>query len=242
MAELVLFDLDGTLVDHRSAVLTAISELIRPYTDTALPADRLVRQWWTLERHHMDEYLAGRCSFTEQRRRRLRSFLPLLGEPVSDDAALDAWFAEHYQSAYEAAWRLYPDVLPCLANLHALPAAPRKAVLTNGDRHQQRAKLERFGLIDSFDAVLTSDELNVAKPDPTCFTTACRLLGSLPHDTIYVGDWLEGDAIAASRAGLSGIWIDRGFHPLTGEPTSHADLSDPTVTRIEDLTHLTGVQ
>jgi FMN phosphatase YigB (HAD superfamily) len=215
-------------------VLTAIGELVRPYTSAVLPADDLVRRWWALERRHMDEYLAGRCSFDEQRRRRLRVFLPLLGEPVPDGPALDAWFAERYLPAYEAAWRLFPDVAPCLADLRALPAAPRRAVLTNGDRRQQRAKLARFGLLDSFDAVLTSAELGVAKPAPACFTTACRRLG------VYVGDWLEGDAIAAARAGLTGIWLDRGVHPVTGEPTSPADLSDPAVTRIEDLTRLAG--
>jgi FMN phosphatase YigB (HAD superfamily) len=117
-----LFDLDGTLVDHRGAVLTAINEFIGDGTDTTPPAEPLRRRWWALERRHMDEYLAGQCSFTEQRRRRLRAFLPLLGRPVPDDAALDAWFAEHYLPAYEAAWRLYPDVMPCLADLRALPA------------------------------------------------------------------------------------------------------------------------
>lgn len=240
MAELIVFDLDGTLVDHRGAALTAIGELVRPYTGAALPAHDLVRRWWTLERRHMEEYLAGRCSFDEQRRRRLRSFLPLLGEPVPDGPALDEWFADRYLPAYEAAWRLYPDVVPCLDDLRALPAAPRRAVLTNGDRRQQRAKLARFGLLDSFDAVLTSAELGVAKPDPACFTTACRRFGVRPHDAVYVGDWLEGDAIAAARAGLTGIWLDRGVHPITGEPTSPADLSDPAVTRIDDLTRLTG--
>jgi FMN phosphatase YigB (HAD superfamily) len=49
---------------------------------------------------------------------------------------------------------------------------------------------------------------------------------------------LEGDAIAAARAGLTGIWLDRGVHPVTGEATSQADLSDPEISRIENLTDL----
>ncbi|XVQ81742.1 hypothetical protein ACQP2K_23025 [Microbispora siamensis] len=43
----------------------------------------------------MQEYLAGQCSFAEHRRCRLRSFLPMLGEPVPESRGLlDAWFDE----------------------------------------------------------------------------------------------------------------------------------------------------
>jgi putative hydrolase of the HAD superfamily len=119
-----------------------------------------------------------------------------------------------------------------------LPAAPRRAVLTNGDPGQQRAKLARFGLLDHFEAVLTPTELGVAKPDPTAFTAACGLLGVDPGRALNVGDWLEGDVVAAVQAGVAGIWLDRGVDPVTGEPT---EASDPAVVRIERLTELIEV-
>jgi 2-haloalkanoic acid dehalogenase type II len=239
---LFLFDLDGTMVDHRGAVLAAIRQVVQGATSARLPADELVELWWDLERAHMRHYLDGECSFAEQRRRRLRAFLPLLGDPVPGDAGLDAWFAERYLRSYEAAWSCYPDVLPCLEALAGLPGPPRRAVLTNGDPQQQRAKLARFGLLGHFEAVLTSADLGVAKPDPAAFTAACRRLDVSPRHVVSVGDWLEGDVIAATRAGLAAVWVDRGVDPVTGKPPDQASAADPTLARIEHLTDLTATQ
>jgi putative hydrolase of the HAD superfamily len=88
----VVFDLDGTLVDHHGAVEIAFRRWLRRQSVTppgaATERDFLV-EWHRLERVHMDAYLAGECSFAEQRRRRLRAFLPQLGVPVPADARLD---------------------------------------------------------------------------------------------------------------------------------------------------------
>ena len=239
MIDLILFDLDGTMVDHRAAVLTAIRQIVQSAARARLPAEDLVQLWWDLERTHMQHYLAGECSFREQRRRRLRAFLPLLGEPVPGDAGLDAWFAGRYLPSYEAAWSCYPDVLPCLEALAGLSRPPRRAVLTNGDPEQQRAKLTRFGLLGHFEAVLTSADLGVAKPDPAVFAAVCRHLDVNPRHVLSVGDWPEGDVIAATRAGLSAVWLDRGVDPVTGMPPVQATVpADLALSRIEHLTDL----
>jgi putative hydrolase of the HAD superfamily len=107
----ILFDLDGTLVDHRQAVLDVVVELIAAFPDAQAPPSALRETWWTLERKHMERYLSGECSFVEQRRQRLTEFLPLLGEDVpGNDAGLDGLFAGNYRGAYETVWRCYPDV------------------------------------------------------------------------------------------------------------------------------------
>jgi len=111
-------------------------------------------------------------------------------------------------------------------------------VLTNGDPAQQRAKLARFGLLDYFEAVLTPTELGAAKPDPAAFTAACLILGVASGRVLSVGDWLEGDVVAATRAGLTGIWLDRGVDPFTGQPTKEPTASDPALVRIGALTDL----
>jgi len=238
MVDVVFFDLDGTLVDHRGAVLEAIGQIVRAAPDATAPPEELVTLWWTLEGRHMHEYLAGECSFAEQHRRRLRSFLPMLGEPVPESPGLlDTWFAERYLTVFEESWRSYPDVQPCLETLKRLPRGPRLAVLTNGDPGQQRAKLARFGLLEYFEAVLTPAELGAAKPGPVAFATACRRMRTDPVQAVSVGDMLEGDVNAAVLAGLTGIWLDRGIDFITGGPPPTAD---ETVLRIERLTDLPG--
>ncbi|GHE26119.1 HAD family hydrolase [Streptosporangium violaceochromogenes] len=238
MADVVFFDLDGTLVDHRGAVLETIGRIVQAAPNATAPPEELVALWWTLEGRHMREYLAGQCSFAEHRRRRLRSFLPVLGEPVPESPGLlDAWFADRYLTVFERAWRSYPDVRPCLETLKRLPRGPRLAVLTNGDPEQQRAKLARFGLLEYFEAVLTPAGLGAAKPDPAAYATACRWMRTDPAQAVNVGDMLESDVNAAALAGLTGIWLDRGIDFVTGGPSPTAD---ETVLRIERLTDLPG--
>jgi len=234
VADVIFFDLDGTLVDHRSAVLETIGQIVQAAPNATAPPEELVTLWWTLEARHMREYLAGQCSFAEHHRRRLRSFLPMLGEPVPENPGLlDVWIAERYLTVFEEFWRCYPDVQPCLETLKRLPRGPRLAVLTNGDPEQQRAKLARFGLLEYFEAVLTPTELGAAKP--VAYATACQRMRTDPAQAVNVGDMLESDAIAASLAGLTGIWLDRGIDFVTGGPSPTAD---ETVLRIERLTDL----
>ncbi|MBP0449180.1 HAD family hydrolase [Kitasatospora sp. RG8] len=236
MADVIFFDLDGTLVDHRGAVFATIGRIVRDAPDATAPPEELAALWWTLEARHMREYLAGRCSFAEHHRRRLRSFLPALGEPVPEDPGLlDAWIAERYLAVFEESWRCYPDVRPCLEALKRLARGPRLAVLTNGDPGQQRAKLARFGLLEYFEAVLTPSELGASKP--AAYAAACRWMRTDPAQAVNVGDMLESDVNAAALAGLTGIWLDRGVDFVTGGPSPTADA---TVHRIERLTDLPG--
>ncbi len=142
----------------------------------------------------------------------------------------DAWIAERYLTVFEESWRCYPDVQPCLETLKRLSRGPRLAVLfANGDPEQQRAKLARFGLLEYFEAVLTPAELGVAKP--VAYAAACRWMRTDPAQAVNVGDMLESDVHAAARAGLTGIWLDRGIDFVTGGPSPTAD---ETVLRIEE--------
>lgn len=70
---------------------------------------------------------------------------------ISDQGA-DEMFAL-FVPFYEANWRLFPDVLPCLELLRG----QKIGILTNGDPEQQRCKLERFGLFHRFDVVIILD-------------------------------------------------------------------------------------
>ncbi len=54
-----------------------------------------------------------------------------------------------------------------------------------------------------------SSEVGAAKPDPRIFHHACDGLGLEKEEVAYVGDRRETDAIAATDAGLRGIWLDR---------------------------------
>lgn len=197
----VLFDLDGTLMDNDAARDAAIA--------AHLPGDpALGEEWQRLEAIHYDEYAAGRCSFQEQRRRRVRGIHAAMGDAELADAVCDAWFAA-YLERYRAGWRAFDDVAPALAVLAAALPDAALGVITNGEGEPQRAKLAAIGLTDRFPVVIASAEVGLAKPDPAIFALACERLGAEPAATAHVGDRLDLDANGAAAAGLRGVWLDR---------------------------------
>lgn len=225
-ARLLLFDLDGTLVDSDGAAAAAVEQwLIAAGWAEAGSIAAHVCAWDEIAERHFPAYRARTTTFQGQRRLRLRDFLPRVGIDASgwSDEHLDEVF-EGYRVAYESAWRPFPDAELCL---RALRQVAHIAVLSNGDQGQQTDKVSRTGLGRYIDVVLTSDELGVAKPDPRIFELACRRLGVPPREAVYVGDRLEVDALAATAAGLRGIWLNR-----------KGGAAPPGVEAIDDLAEL----
>ncbi|MFE0517138.1 HAD family hydrolase [Streptomyces sp. NPDC058964] len=200
----VVWDVDDTLFDYTTAdregmrAHLAVEGLLSGY---ATPEQALHR-WREITDLQWARFSAGEVSFEGQRRDRVRVFL---GEELTDTEA-DAWF-QRYIGHYEAAWALFPDVLPAL---DALAASHRHAVLSNSSLTVQEHKLRTLGVRDRFEAVLCAAELGVSKPEAAAFLSACEALDLPPHEVAYVGDHPEIDGRGAAEAGLLSVWIDRG--------------------------------
>ncbi|MEJ5946559.1 HAD family hydrolase [Pseudokineococcus basanitobsidens] len=225
----VAFDLDGTLFDHQAAARQGLRAWA---TDLGATWDEeLATAWTTAEARHFTAWRDGHISFAEQRRRRLRDVLPLIGHPVGDDEELDAVF-EGYLAAYQRAWCGYPDVNPALEQLQQAGLAT--AVLTNGNTAQQKDKLAHIGLLGRVGPVLTSEALGVAKPAPGAFHALCDHLSLpgrvTPQQVLYVGDDHAVDVVGAATAGLHVVHLDR---VSAGTPSG--------ASRIETLADLAAV-
>ncbi|WP_107121798.1 HAD family hydrolase [Streptomyces yokosukanensis] len=203
----VVWDVDDTLFDYTTAdregmrAHLAAEGLLAVY---ATPEQALVR-WREITDVQWARFASGEVDFVTQRRDRTRVFL---GRELTDSEA-DAWFGR-YLAHYEAAWSLFPDVLPAL---EALSASHRHAVLSNSSLKVQEHKLRTLGLLDRFETVLCAAELGVSKPEAGAFLAACEALGLPAHEVAYVGDHPEIDGRGAAEAGLLSVWIDRGTAP-----------------------------
>jgi putative hydrolase of the HAD superfamily len=165
-----------------------------------------------------------RISFAEQRRRRLRDFLPAVGIRYAE-RDLDAIF-EGYLREYEAAWTVFPDVAGALTAIAEQGLVT--AVLTNGTVEQQHHKLARVGLAGRVGPVFTVEDLGVAKPDPAAFRLACARWGLDPATVLSVGDRHDLDVLPARRAGLRAVLLDRhdeGPYDETERVTTLHDLT-----------------
>lgn len=200
----VLWDIDDTIFDYTTADRLGMHKHLEHegLPDGYENVEQALVAWRELTDVHWARFAAGETDFQGQRRERVREFLSrLLG-----DAEADGWFARH-AAHYEAAWSLFPDVLPAL---DLLADGFRHAVLSNASVHNQDRKLRRLGVRDRFEAMVCAVELGISKPDAGAFHAGCEALALEPREVAYVGNEPDIDAGGAAAAGLMGIWLDRG--------------------------------
>jgi len=165
---MIFFDIDGTMADHEGAERAAALAFQKDHAEVfPEPADAFVARWHAVAEKHLRRHLAGELSFQDQRRARLRELFA--SRSSLSDAEADSLFAG-YLNRYEEHWALYPDVMPCLAELVNQPLG----VISNGDSRQQRQKLRKLELADRFSVVLISGDIGCAKPDAAIFHAACK--------------------------------------------------------------------
>jgi putative hydrolase of the HAD superfamily len=195
---MIFFDLDDTLVDHSSAMTQASAHLHAHLArDDDLASFRT--RWLRASELIYPRYVAGEIDRHTMRRERARQVLGPL-----TDAQADALF-DVYFSRYQACWRAFDDVQPALDALRG----ERLGVITNGAVVEQNAKLDRLGLRERFEVVITSEGEGVGKPDPRIFQRACAHAGQAPMHVVHVGDHPLLDANGARDAGLVGVLLDR---------------------------------
>jgi putative hydrolase of the HAD superfamily len=227
----VVFDVDGTLVDHDGAQRAGLTARLAR-NGQALD-DGAWTRWRLLEEEHFARHLAGELTFTEQRRVRVRHFT---GQGLSD-AEADEWFGG-YLAAFQAAWRVFDDVGAALDALAGL----RLAAFSNVGGEWTRSKLTAVGVIDRFEVVLGMDEAAAAKPDARAFGAVCARLGVSAADVWHVGDRYETDGRGALAAGLRSIWLDRPqADGLSGRPSGDLDPRIHVVTSLAEVPSLLGL-
>ena len=194
MPEALGFDIYGTLVDPLD-----MDEHLRGMVGEG--AERFSALWrekqieYTWRRGLMREYADfGVCT------RQALDFAALsFGLELSDDGR--DGLVEEYQNLWP-----FPDVLPGLERLrsegHTLVA------FSNGVERTARVLLERGGVLDHLEDVVSVDDLGTFKPDPEVYRYLARRLDRPVGETWLVSSngW---DVIGAKSAGLRAAWVRR---------------------------------
>ena len=213
----VLFDLDDTLLDLRTAQRAAFTATVRrqwPGADAAGDAAlQAAAEDFAADVHgHYQRYIAGELSFAEQRLARATDALVALGAPAEESAPGERFWVAEYEARVRSHWALFPEVA---AVLDAVRASGRRiGVVTNNVEDYQRGKLAAVGL-EWIEAVIGSDTAGAPKPEAAPFLAGCAALGTEPARTLMVGDSLRHDVAGARAAGLVPVWAVRGSDAAT---------------------------
>lgn len=192
--QLIVFDLDGTLVDSAPDIAACIDKTMQVM---GLPPRGLesVRQWMGNGVERLVKRALLNCMEGEP--------------PVSVYVkALDA-FLGFYGERTAVYSRVYPGVCEGLQSLtqQKLPLC----CITNKRRRFSLTLLHALGLADFFALLIAGDDLSHCKPHPMPLLHAARHFGVKPDVAWMVGDSVN-DIAAARAAGFTAVAVSYGYN------------------------------
>lgn len=209
-----IFDMDGVLADSEPLMCAAACEMFRELGLTVRPED-----FEPFVGAGEDRYVGG----------------------VAEKYGFALDLPKSKARAYELYLRKVPEALKVFPGAVELVKACRAAgwpcaIASSADMIKVAANLRKIGLpVETWQAVVTAEDVVRRKPDPAIFLKAAERLGARPSQCTVVEDAINGVA-AAKAAGMRCVAVATSFSP---EKLAQADLVRPTIAEIV-LSDLSG--
>lgn len=183
--KLVVFDVDGVLVDVRGSFHRSIIDTVKHFTGRRVTYAQI--QQWKMRSGYNDDWnlttdwvnsLGGNVKYPQVKRQFQKIY----------------WGANGRKgNVWRERWLVSPRTLERWTKRAEL------ALFTGRTRKELRHTLEHFGVAHLFSRVVTMDDVDRLKPDPEGLQTLLK--GADPETAIYLGDNLD-DALASKGAGV----------------------------------------
>jgi phosphoglycolate phosphatase len=191
--KLIIFDLDGTLIDSSIDITNAINYAIEPYGVKPVTVEETI-------------------SLVGEGITRLMEKIVINHQPsavsLSKDLLVDR-FLDHYSAHLVDKTTVYPGVRETLERLKGY----KKAVISNKREALSTRILNDLGLLKYLDLVVGSDTTPERKPSPIPILHVLSKLNIKTEGAVIVGD-SNFDIEAGKAAGIKTIAVTYGYRPL----------------------------
>lgn len=198
---MILFDLDGTLVDTAYDLGRALNLLLAKYNKPTLPHEKI-------------RPVASHGT----------AALLTLGFGILPDAQTFDALKSEYLALYDEALKQQPVLLPEIEQLLDALEAKKMAwgVVTNKPRRfslplLQVAMTQSGSLYERATCLVCADDVPQAKPAPDSLLLACSQTNAVPEKCVYVGD-AERDIVAGRAAGMKTVVALFGYLSEADKP------------------------
>lgn len=228
----VMFDLGDTLFEPLNSSLigknletVAYSVKLNKGTPDLLSEFRITRN----QIEH--EFSASNSTFYLHRQfiaKVLTSMFESFGHALEDEVIEQ--FCDSQRNAVVENLRPRKDCARTLARLRDLDY--KLAIVSNIDDEWLEPISKLWKLDRMVDEILSSEQARSCKPHSSIFLQACRMVGVLPHEVIFVGDSYVNDVTGSKNVGMHPIWFATG-----GTNPSH----DESIKSIRELNELESI-
>lgn len=195
IAPLILFDLDGTLLDSARDLHAAMNRLLAGKSEPAIAFD------------------VFRPVVSKGARAMLKQSFRDADEHTRE--LLLPEFLSIYERGLAEFSTVFDGVDEVLAHIEARDAL--WGIVTNKPYYLAEPLVEKLGWSQRSAILLGGDSLPNKKPEPDQLLHACAVLGVAPEKTVYIGDD-ERDVQAANAANMRSIGALWGYRPLDDSP------------------------
>ena len=189
--QVVIFDLDGTLVDSSIDICHAINYALEGLNVPAVTVPKTIS-------------LIG-----EGITRLFEKVIEIYHIP-SDKEPLITRFLDHYSAHLADNTTVYPGVMDTLESLNGCS----KVVISNKREDFSARLLELLGMRKYFDFVVGSDTTPEKKPSPVPIRYVLSKFGIRPEEAVIIGD-STFDIEAGKAAGIMTIAVTYGYRPIS---------------------------
>ena len=201
--KLLIFDLDGTLIDSSGDLALAVNHTLKTLNLPTFTLDTI---------HH---WVGNGAEILIKR--------ALSGSSTIDTTLKESYwrealkiFLDFYSKNLAVETVTYPNVLSTLETLKKRGYI--LAIVTNKPYPFVEPILKELGLTNLFEIILGGDSLEKKKPDPMPLLYVCKKLNISPNESVMIGD-SKNDILASKSANMDSIGVTYGYN--YGESIEH---------------------
>ena len=205
MIQVVLWDIDGTLLDFGQAENYAMKKCF-DILEMGVCTDEMVARYAAINTKYWERLERNEITKQETLVGRFREFFATEGLPVEKAALFNA----EYQIRIGDKVFFNDNGAALVKELKERKLA--QYAVTNGTLAAQRRKLAASGLDQLFDGAFISDEVGVVKPNIEFFEHVFKTVSKKKHfakdEIMIVGDSLTSDMQGGNNAGIVCCWYN----------------------------------
>ncbi len=204
----VLFDFDGTIMDTNSLIINSWQYTFRTIEGKERPEAEII------------------ATLGEPLALSMKNLLPQV--PV--DYAIEV-YRKYQHGNFSEEIDIFPGMLELIKDLNK--QGYKMGIVTSRMTGTTIQGLEKYGIKECFEAVVTCDHTDKHKPDPDPINIALEILRSTPEESIMIGD-SKFDILCAKNAGVKSVLVGWAI-ALSEEDRGGESAPEHIIEKAEDL-------